>query len=84
MQHYIRIIVIVGGRRVDGQYYDNIYLYKEDDDEWINAGNMKTKRAYHAVSVVSKQKILLILIPYQVLNVFFYFYYIFGIDKCVS
>ena len=57
MQLYIRIIVIVGGK-AGGQYYDKIYLYKEDDDEWINAGNMKTERAFHAVSVVSKQKIL--------------------------
>ena len=38
--------------------YDNIYKYDAEADQWTPFGNMKTKRYIHAVSVVSKDKVL--------------------------
>ena len=35
----------------DNIYYDGILQYK--DGVWINVGKMKTKRAWHAVSVIN-------------------------------
>ena len=49
--------VITGG--YDGKYYDNIYKYDAEVDQWIYARNMMSKRRSHAVSVVSKVKVLL-------------------------
>ena len=50
--------LIVGGGRVGGPNYDDIYKYNAEADQWSMAGNMKTSRYYHAVSTVSKQDIL--------------------------
>ena len=43
-------IYMFGGNQ-NGVFYDHILHYK--DDKWTNVGKMKTKRGWHAVSVVN-------------------------------
>ena len=54
----VLIYFIVGGGRKDEytgewQYYDDIYKYEAG--EWSPAGNMKTERGWHAVSILLSQ-----------------------------
>ena len=48
-----KYIYLLGG--YNGSYFDDILQYK--DGVWINDGKMKTKRGYHAVSVVTNKDV---------------------------
>ena len=56
---YIRIIVIVGGGNDKEKiWYNNIFKFDAETEQWTLVGKMKEKKAHHAVSVVNRANIL--------------------------